>query len=209
MSKVDKFIELSKKSHFYWSFYTADIDIEEFIPAIMFFINRPYYRAYDKGERTLQELIDEINKVVPEFQRDNDKWTRDMQSSYLSNIVQGCKAPPLILYTIGPRGQPKTNCFILDGLQRITTMIKLFTDETLLLSINDGEMTLTSGELMKDPKFVIHLRGITQSIRIYDFDNEIQAVKHYISINENMTHSPEDITRARTYLEKLEAKENI
>lgn len=206
MDNVQKFIDIAKQSHFYHNFYTVDIDTEEFIVALMFFINRPLGKEYDSGNATLQNLIEQIYSSVPAFQRNNDKWTDEMQSGYVSNILQGCKAPPLMLYTVGNRNRGKTHCKILDGLQRITAMIKLFTDESMLLNVNNGEMKLTAGELMKNKQFIIHMRGITQGIRIYEFDTEIEVVKHYIAINENITHSSEDIERAKLYLAKLESE---
>lgn len=203
MDKIKQFIEEAKKSHFYYSFYSADIDIEDFLRAIMFNINRPMAKEYDKGNVTTKELVDEIYRSVPEFQRSNDKWTSEMQSSYVSNILQGCKASPIMLYTVAEGSAGKSFCQILDGLQRITAMIRFFTDPMMEVKAGSLGPTMTSGELLTSNQFVIHLRGLCQSIKIYDFNTEIEAVEHYICINENISHSSEDINRAKSYLEKL------
>lgn len=199
------FIEQAKKSPFYYSFYSVGIDVDDFIRSLVFFINRPMARLADQDKVSLEELVEAIYNSVPEFQRENDKWTSEMQSLFISNILQGCKASPIMLYTVDSRDKGKSFCKVLDGLQRITAIIRFFTDPDFEVSVgkDENKITLTCGELFDNERFKIHLRGLSQDIRVYDFKTEIEAVEHYIAINENMTHSSKDIEKAKIYLKKL------
>ena len=42
-------------------------------------------------------------------------------------------------------------------------------------------------------------------LRIYNFKSEEEMINFYININENITHSPQDIKKAKDYLNKIKA----
>ena len=39
-------------------------------------------------------------------------------------------------------------------------------------------------------------------IKLYDFDTENEAIEFYIDMNENITHQPKDIEKARKFLNR-------
>lgn len=147
-----------------------------------------------------RKFADMVLKAVPEFQRGNDKWNDNMQSNFVRNILMGMKITPITLYSIDGS---KNNCKILDGLQRLTAIYTFFFEDKLTFEI--GNETLTSQELrslVSDKKIFSCFSTLIQ-VEILHFNNELQAVEHYIQINENISHSTEDIERAKLYRKKL------
>jgi rubrerythrin len=41
---------------------------------------------------------------------------------------------------------------------------------------------------------------------VFNFDTEADAIQFYLEMNENITHSPEDISKARTILTNLKGE---
>lgn len=203
MDKISKFIKKAESSHFSRNFYSVDIEFEAFYRSLLVFLNRPLAKKSDEGNVPMEELVSAIYDAVPEFQRNNDKWTREMQSSYVSNIIQGCRSNPLMLYIVGKPNTSKSFCKILDGLQRITAILDFYTRDDFTVFVGDHEYEMKASELLSDKRFEIHTRGLTVNLRVYEFDTEIEAVEYYIAMNENITHSSDDIERAKKYLAKL------
>ena len=134
-----------------------------------------------------------IFEAVPKFQRDNDKWNTKMQSGFIENIIMGFKTD-ILLYEIGDKGY--IDCNILDGLQRITAIYKFLENDLLVF-----------GKTLTELKENGILRGFSDgyiNLNIFTFDNEREAVQYYIDINENITHSNDDIIRAKDYLSGLQ-----
>lgn len=134
-----------------------------------------------------------IFEAVPKFQRDNDKWNTKMQSGFIENIIMGFKTD-ILLYEIGDKGY--IDCMILDGLQRITAIYKFLENDLLVFGKTHDE--LIDGGI---------LRGFSDgyiNLNVFTFANEREAVQYYIDINENITHSSDDIIRAKDYLSGLQ-----
>ena len=147
------------------------------------------YTHIDKDGLDLSHIFD----AIPKFQRDNDKWTIEMQSSFIENIIMGCKSE-LLFYEIGDKGY--IDCMILDGLQRITAIYKFIIGDLLAFGKNINEL--------KDEKILFRTRDGHLNLNIFTFKSEREAVEYYISINENITHSSDDIKRAKEYLKTLD-----
>lgn len=134
----------------------------------------------------------ELNRVfeaVPNFQRDNDKWNSDMKSSFIQNILMGCKTD-LFLYEVGDKGM--IDCKILDGLQRITAIYDFLNNDVLAFGKYYDEL--------KTIHALIGFRDVVFNLHVFNFDSEREAIQYYIDINENITHSQEDIARAKYFL---------
>jgi hypothetical protein len=133
--------------------------------------------------------------MTPEFQRSNSKWSREMQISFIENIICGYRSE-IMLYSI--KSENAGNCFILDGLQR-TTSIQGFLD---------GEFPIFEEIFFK---YLMSTKGwgIGRAdfiLKIYEFSSHVEACKFYISMNKNITHSPEDLIQAYKYLERNDHK---
>lgn len=196
------FLKEAKKSPFYYRHYTVDIHLEDFISGIFSFLNRPEKKRYDSGELSPQDMLALFPDAIPAFQRDNDKWSRAMQESFISNIIQGCKPPPICLYTLDKDGS-KTHCKVLDGLQRLTALFRFLIAQDLILKSAVSGQTIESSVLINSAEFERFVMNATLSLQIYHFESELQAVNHYIHVNENISHSTEDIARAKAYRETL------
>lgn len=141
---------------------------------------------FDAISKTFNEVLE---KIVPEFQRDNDKWTQDMQIKFVENIVLGATSTIILGSTTGQ----KSECVLIDGLQRITAIFAFMNNEFKIFD---------KFEFNEDFEQICrHIHNLT--LRIYNFKNEQEMVKFYIDMNENITHSKSDIKRTKDYLEKL------
>lgn len=136
-----------------------------------------------------------IPAMVPEFQRDNDKWSLDRKIKFVENILCGYQST-ILLATIN--NDLMDDCFILDGLQRLTALQDWF----------DGKFPVYGDIWYKD---LSHLRrapfvDCRMSLVVHRFYSMEDCVNFYIDINEGISHSSEDIERARMYLKGLQVK---
>jgi len=125
--------------------------------------------------------------AVPEFQRSNDQWSKEMQISFVENVIKGYNSK-IQLYTLNK--QMLIDCKILDGLQRLTALAKFI----------DGEINIFDDVSFNDIQDNI-LKGLTINIEIeiFKFKNQNEAIDFYVEMNENITHSAEDISKALKY----------
>lgn len=149
----------------------------------------------------LEDNPEKIFDRIPPFQRDNDKWTKDMQEAFVRNLIKGLKTT-LVLYEVLPADGMalRCDCMILDGLQRLTALYELI----------HGDLTVfgyTHKELIENKVYRLAMQTI--KIQVHSFSSEIEAVEFYIEINENISHSKEDIARARDYLTQLKSEQKV
>lgn len=176
--------ELIKNSPFARSHYSVDIPLSGFHRNLMMFIDS------DKYENGF-ELYD-VFDGVPDFQRDNDKWTESMQIKFVENIIMGCKST-IMMYEIPIKGDFSSycDCFILDGLQRITAIHKFVTGEIKAFGATYSDLV--------EQRILSNVRCRVK-VNIYTFPEEKDAIGFYIAMNENITHSKEDIEKAKAKL---------
>lgn len=139
------------------------------------------------------EGIKGIFKAVPAFQRDNDKWTQKMKHDFIKNIIKGFRTT-LMMYEINPtpsRIDPLIDCKILDGLQRVTAIYEFITGEFTVFGKTYQELVDMD---------IITGTSIPVTVKIYSFPSESEVIKFYISMNENISHSKEDIKKAEDVL---------
>tara|TARA_B100002049_G_C16085590_1_gene379392 strand:- start:23150 stop:23734 length:585 start_codon:yes stop_codon:yes gene_type:complete len=134
---------------------------------------------------------DALAMATPGFQRSNDKWSREMQVKFVENVVSGFRSK-IQLYAISERDS-YSNCQIMDGLQRSTSLCGWL----------QGDYPIFDDIYYPEVKSTMFSTGIGINFQIFNFQNELQAVDYYIAINENITHSPEDIARAKSYKQSL------
>ena len=178
-----------------------DLYMDEFLCGIMRYIDRPLaVRVYNLEIGTCY-LYDSFYDNIAKFQRNNDKWSDEMQSSYVSNLFAGYTVSPILLYKIG-NNTSDSKCKVLDGLQRCTAILRFLRDDTMKIHDSNGTY-ITSGDLRKYDNYDRFIGRIKQTISVMCFNNEIEVVEYYIAMNENITHSTDDIQRAKDYLDKL------
>lgn len=176
-----------KDSPFRRSSYQVDISLSDFHKGVMMYLN--------DDKHTNGFINSDIFLSVPKFQRDNDKWSLEMKVSYIENLIKGCDSV-IMLYEISPKGKISTleNCYILDGLQRITAIHEFV--EGLIKPFGKSYKDLVEGR-------ILHSTLCRIKLRIYTFETEKEAVDFYIAMNENITHSKKDIEKAKKYLEGI------
>ena len=164
-----------------------------------FFKNLSMYTHGYTDTCVLEENPEKIFDRTPPFQRDNDKWTKDMQEAFIKNLIKGLKST-IVLYEVLPvDGMAlRCECMILDGLQRLTALYEFI----------HGDLTVfgyTHKELLENKVYRLAIQTI--NIQVHSFSSEIEAVEFYIEINENISHSKEDIMRAKSYLTQLKSEQ--
>lgn len=140
------------------------------------------YCAAIDAERSLSSTLPAI---VPAFQRDNDKWSRERQQLFVQNLICGVKTT-ITLYSVND----SVDHWLLDGLQRMTAIAMFL----------DNQFPIFDDIWFDDVKAGRFFGMIPLDMLSYDFESHEAACSHYIAINEGITHSPDDIDRARRYL---------
>lgn len=175
---INEVIETIDKSAFNRNYDKVDL------PLLTIFHSLALYTHLD------QEITpDQIFEAVPDFQRDNTAWSQEMQVKFIENILKGCSTQ-LILFKIGTSYENPYQ--ILDGLQRLTAIHAFVTGKITVF----GGFTfdeLRKGNVIKYTHMI--------SVRMYHFKEKNEAIRFYIEMNENITHSPQDIDKAKQLIE--------
>lgn len=181
--------ELIRNSPFARSHYSVDIAMSSFHKGLMMFIDA------DKHENGFE--FDDIFCGVPDFQRDNDKWSESMQVKFVENLLMGCKTT-LMLYEVAGQGRQGDlcDCYILDGLQRITAIDRFVKGE--ISAFGEKYSKLNAERIISNVRCRLKLN-------IYTFSSEKEAIEFYISMNENITHSSSDIDKAKRILSEVQS----
>ena len=134
---------------------------------------------------------DVLEKIVPKFQRDNNKWSREMQIKFVENIILGVNTTIIL----GTLSNEKSECVLIDGLQRVSAIFSFMNKEFKVFESFEYNEDFEN----KISTFIHNLK-----LKIFNFKNEKDMVNFYINMNENITHSKEDIQKAKDYLNKLD-----
>lgn len=187
--KISKVIEMVGRSH-----YKASPNYDIAFPP-----RRLKAFLSDYNTKTLDFLKENefatANKIVemmtPLFQRDNGKWSVDKKIKFAEAVLSGLRSK-IIMFSLNRDSM--TDCMILDGLQRCTAWADFIEGKFPVW----GDVYFE--DIKKSNKIFMNVR---LSMLVYEFKNERAAVKFYIDMNEGVTHSPEDIEKARKYLDTL------
>lgn len=184
---INNLIKLTRNSSFNRNSYNVTIPFHRFISSIELHSNydkSTEYKTEDSSTHTKPE--DFIKHITPEFQRSNDKWSKDMKVKFVENVLNGADTV-LKLFTLEENKDSK----LIDGLQRTTAICDFINGDIKPFGYSYSDL--------KDSlrKFNTHI-----STEIYTFDNWEEVGKFYIDMNENITHSKEDIQKAKDYFLK-------
>lgn len=128
-----------------------------------------------------------MEAMTPQFQRENTKWSREMQISFVENVVSGFRSDILLYYI----SNEDAGCsYILDGLQRLTALGAFVNDQLPIFCDN----------YCSDIVANVGLMGATLTLKVYEFPDHASACHHYIAMNKNITHSPQDLESAYRFL---------
>jgi hypothetical protein len=134
----------------------------------------------------------DIDKYLPPYQRNGDKWTIEMKRNFILNTLKGYKTN--IILATNPDRDDKY--IILDGQQRLRAIREFLT--------NKLEIDILGGKyLYADIKDEVKKINVYLGYYTLMLDSEIEEVKLYIDMNENITHSKSDIDRAKKYLKAI------
>jgi len=196
--KINDFI---KNNSFHKQSYKVNVNLN-FIDSQFQHFLKPWEE--EEKNNLLVEIFDDND--IPIFQRDNNKWTEDMQISFIENLIKGCKTN-IQLFRIKNKNEGEGE-FILDGLQRLTAIKKFFQNKLKIFKgFDDAKKGFSYIEINTIPELKDILRQIEKNsnltIERFEFDNMIEVIQFYIDMNENITHSEEDILKAKMILLKL------
>ncbi|WP_017370881.1 DUF262 domain-containing protein [Lactococcus garvieae] len=119
----------------------------------------PIEYLVDKYKKEVEDDYGEQSIVIPDYQRDEELWqTRDM-SRFIESLVLGYPIP-LIFLAETPDGKLE----IIDGLQRISTLAKVFGDEFEFSQLE--KLTYLNGKTFKDLPEAIIRKLRAKSLRI-------------------------------------------
>ena len=185
-SKLEQFISKSPWSK--QANYSAHLPVDDLLRSI-----GNYTRKECGGvPNTWQEYF---KLAVPAFQRSNDKWNLQMKIKFVENVLCGHRST-ISLFTIDNSRDPSLrDSKNLDGLQRLTALSDFLQDKFAVFG--DYKFSDLEGDR------VFKGMGVNIEMQIFNFSNEAEAVQFYIDMNENITHSNDDIEKAKCYLEGL------
>ena len=96
---------------------------------------------------------------------------------------------------LGTLSNEKSECVLIDGLQRVSAIFSFMNKEFKVFENFEYNDDFEN----KINTFIHNLK-----LKIFNFKNEKEMVNFYINMNENITHSKEDIQKAKDYLNKLD-----
>jgi len=187
----EEIIKRMKESPFQKQHYEVSLDFNR-ITSLNFHILGSMEDIPGFGE----DFNDLLKYGIPKFQRDNNKWSKEMQVAFIENVVEGYR-PTITLFTFDSIYSKisYSRCWILDGLQRLTAIIKFLNGELKAFGRTYEELKEFSP---------IKLTGYFEGyVRIYRFRSMPDVIDFYIDINKNITHSKEDIQKAKNYKDSL------
>ena len=127
-----------------------------------------------------------FDKITPQFQRSNDKWSMEMKIKFVENLLKGCPTE-IKLFRVGDTSTMQ-DAQIIDGLQRLTAIFDFM--------CSDFEVFGKSYSYLCDDLNNFPVRLL---LSVYDFENFEQVGRYYIDMNENITHSSDDIQKAKDW----------
>lgn len=134
--------------------------------------------------------------MVPGFQRDADKWSKEKQVKFIENSLSGLRTTLQIFGLANDTTYSNSIPLyskVLDGLQRSTAWVDFI----------ENKFTVFDGLNFDDIKGMSLLNHVRCHLQCFVFNTEREACVYYIDINRGFTHSEADIARAERYMESL------
>ena len=154
-------------------------------------VDVPLGHLTDKIEKWTKEMDLQLN---PDFQRGHI-WTEAQQIAFMEFILRGGKTSSIQFNHPNWMGSFKGDFVCVDGLQRMTAIMKFCKNELPVF----GGVYL---EDFEDPAHV--LRKYDISIRINNLKTRKEVLKWYLELNSGGTpHTDEEISRVQEMLNSL------
>jgi len=172
--------------------YTVNLDFRRiFVPDSGILL---YNEAVSiKAEENKLSPKDIVAGLTPSFQRENTAWTREMQITFVENLLCGCKTE-IQFYDLLGNGSEMNSCTVLDGLQRLTAIAEFQSDTFPVFGDMYYSMIAKGGVF---PRLKLMLN-------VYQFSDDVEACKYYIQMNKGITHSEDDLKTAYDFLNERE-----
>jgi len=178
MDNIDDIIKKARQSAFNKHRYEVTIRLRRLLNSILL------YTDYDKCKDDIDILSkDFFTKAVPAFQRDNNKWSKKQKILFVENVLKGFKTN-ISLFRFSEDGDAQ----IIDGLQRLTALTDFIDGKIKAFGYSYEEY----GDKIKSFPANINLS-------VYTFDTWEEVGRFYIEMNEGITHSKEDIQKAKNW----------
>lgn len=197
-TNLQNLISQCRMSNFNFPAEKTNINInsrEKFIKGLYLWCD---YTNYENDNYISTE--DFFKKIIPEFQRNNDKWNTKMKISFVENLLKGCDTF-ISLYKFDKVFKSHNDisnssetinhsddCFVLDGFQRLTAIFDFLDNKIKVFGLSYDEI-----------KEALPIFNTRLYLKIYTFDNIENVGRFYVEMNENITHSSEDILKAKDY----------
>ena len=171
--------------------YSVNVDFKKiFVPDTgILLYNLNVSEAANEQNLSPEEIL---TRMTPAFQRENTKWTQQMQVTFVENLLSGCETK-IHFFDLSSAEHDMDNCMVLDGLQRLTA----------IAAFQQGQFPVF-GDLYWD---MVKSGGIFPRLNlllnIYQFESDKEACEFYIQMNKGITHSEDDLKTAYTFLDAL------
>lgn len=138
---------------------------------------------------------DPVN-MNPDYQR-GSVWTDDQCAKFLGFIAEGGTAPPIFVQRYPGYGKPDE---LLDGLQRISAVLRFYRNE-VPLETTDGERMYLRDFTPEDQKILCGNAGPCLTIKYVKYEKRADILRFYIRLNRGGTvHSDAEIDRVKALL---------
>jgi hypothetical protein len=174
--EIETLIKKTRNSSFNKHNYMVNVELKRFVS------NMLLHTDYDNKDGDMKNY-EWLNLITPEFQRSNNKWSHSMKVKFIENLLSGVKVE-LMFFRMNEQDDSK----IIDGLQRTTALIDFFEGRVKPFGYSYSELE----------KYIGHFPS-NIAIKIYTFDTWEEVGRFYIDMNENITHSSEDIQKAKDW----------
>lgn len=162
--------------------------IDKFTGDSRYVVSQPLNR-FDKY---IEEAIKDDLQLNPDFQRGH-VWTEEQQISFVEFALRGGTIPPFRFNHPNWMGSFKGDFVCVDGLQRITALLKFL----------KNELPVFGGYLRSEIDGIdAVIRRIDLSISVNTLQTKNEVLKWYIELNEGgVVHTKEEINRVKSLLQ--------
>ncbi len=184
---LDKLVDFSRNSSFNRGNYYVTIAFHRFVSALALHVDYDLNQEFKNNNNKAENSIDFeafLKNITPPFQRDNNKWTKKMQIKFVENLMMGAKTEILLFQM-----EEETDSQIIDGLQRTTAILDFYKGKIKPFGYSYEELK----------PYLNKFANYSLMIRVYTFEKWEEVGKFYIDMNENITHSKEDIQKAKDW----------
>jgi hypothetical protein len=173
----------------------SDLGIRPFTAEGNYQVDVPLHMLKASIDRLVQERASSALDLLPDFQRGH-VWTEAQQVAFVEYIVRGGRAPMLYFNCVGWMHDYRGPFVIVDGLQRLTAMLK-FWDDGLRVFANSPEGDDAAGYLRSELDPIIFKR-INVRLCVNALETRLEVLNWYLDMNAGGTpHTNAELQRVR------------